>query len=161
MVDGEPPLPALPVPETFPFPYPQPYEIQLDLMRTVFRAIEERKIAIVSLWQRQQMWRSAIGCRLDPSLLAFRSVKSRPGLTHQECAGLWTRLERMIISENSTELMCFQVESPTGTGKSLTLLTSTLSWLAANRRRLDQAAEDSLRLRLTADDPDGMLLLPH
>lgn len=43
--------PALPTPESFPFPYPRPYDIQLDLMRTVFQAIEERKIAIVGLPQ--------------------------------------------------------------------------------------------------------------
>jgi chromosome transmission fidelity protein 1 len=42
-------LPALPTPETFPFPYPKPYDIQLELMRTVYSAIETRKIAIVSL----------------------------------------------------------------------------------------------------------------
>lgn len=41
--------PSLPTPETFPFPYPKPYDIQLDLMRVVFRAIEDGKIAIVSL----------------------------------------------------------------------------------------------------------------
>ena len=46
--DDESLLPSLPTPETFPFPYPKPYDIQLDLMRTVFQAIEERKIAIVS-----------------------------------------------------------------------------------------------------------------
>lgn len=37
----------LETPTTFPFPYPQPYSIQLDLMQTVFSAIEEGKIAIV------------------------------------------------------------------------------------------------------------------
>jgi chromosome transmission fidelity protein 1 len=37
----------------------------------------------------------------------------------------------------------------------LTLLTSTLSWLAANKKRLEQATEDNLRSRLTEDDPDG------
>ena len=40
-------LPALATPEIFAFPYPQPYDIQLQLMQTVFRAIEDRKIAIV------------------------------------------------------------------------------------------------------------------
>lgn len=42
----------LPTPEAFDFPYPKPYDIQLDLMKTVFRAIEDRKIAIVSFDQR-------------------------------------------------------------------------------------------------------------
>lgn len=37
----------LPTPEAFPFPYPTPYAIQVDLMRTVFEAIEQKKIAIV------------------------------------------------------------------------------------------------------------------
>lgn len=41
--------PSLSTPETFPFPYPKPYDIQLDLMRVVFRAIEDGKIAIVSV----------------------------------------------------------------------------------------------------------------
>lgn len=41
-------LPRLPTPDSFPFPYAQPYSIQLDLMRTVFAAIEDRKVAIVS-----------------------------------------------------------------------------------------------------------------
>ena len=41
-------LPPLPTPDTFPFPYAKPYDIQVDLMRTVFQAIEERKVAIVS-----------------------------------------------------------------------------------------------------------------
>ncbi|KAL1410972.1 ATP-dependent DNA helicase chl1 [Vanrija albida] len=89
--DG-PALPHLPTPDSFPFPYPQPYGIQLDLMRTVFAALEDRKIAIV--------------------------------------------------------------ESPTGTGKSLTLLTATLSWLGAHGKRLDDAAEASLRARFLAEDPD-------
>ncbi|KAL7424206.1 ATP-dependent DNA helicase chl1 [Cryptotrichosporon argae] len=85
-------LPQLPTPETFAFPYPQPYGIQVELMRIVFRAIEERKIAIV--------------------------------------------------------------ESPTGTGKSLTLLTATLTWLAAHHRRLLTAVEAGIRERLLAEDPD-------
>ena len=40
-------LPSLPTPSYFRFPYPNPYDIQLQLMQTVFRAIEDRKIAIV------------------------------------------------------------------------------------------------------------------
>ncbi|WVF71908.1 hypothetical protein IAT40_006718 [Kwoniella sp. CBS 6097] len=91
--DGDnPSVPSLPTPELFPFPYPKPYDIQLELMQTVFRAIEDGKIAIV--------------------------------------------------------------ESPTGTGKSLSLLTSTLTWLSAHTRRQTQSFEDSLRERLRADDPD-------
>jgi hypothetical protein len=39
----------LPTPDNFPFPYPTPYSIQVDLMRTVFEAIEQKKIAIVRL----------------------------------------------------------------------------------------------------------------
>ena len=37
----------LPTPDVFPFSYPTPYQIQVDLMRTVFEAIEQKKIAIV------------------------------------------------------------------------------------------------------------------
>lgn len=48
MVDGEEVEGILPTPDTFRFPYPTPYAIQVDLMRTVFEAIEQRKIAIVS-----------------------------------------------------------------------------------------------------------------
>lgn len=47
------------------------------------------------------------------------------------------------------------MESPTGTGKSLTLLTSTLTWLRQNQKRADEEAEKALRVRLQADDPDG------
>ncbi|KAK1925113.1 helicase C-terminal domain-containing protein [Papiliotrema laurentii] len=83
---------SLPVPDTFPFPYPTPYSIQVDLMRTVFRAIEEKKIAIV--------------------------------------------------------------ESPTGTGKSLTLLTSTLTWLQAHEKRLTLQSEEALRAKMVAEDPE-------
>lgn len=38
----------LPTPDSFSFPYPTSYAIQVDLMRTVFEAIEQKKIAIVS-----------------------------------------------------------------------------------------------------------------
>lgn len=46
-------LASLPTPARFDFPYPQPYDIQLDLMKTVFRAIEDRKIAIVGSFAAQ------------------------------------------------------------------------------------------------------------
>ncbi|KAK4687746.1 chromosome transmission fidelity protein 1, partial [Tremellales sp. Uapishka_1] len=82
----------LETPASFNFPYLQPYDIQLQLMQTVFRAIEDGKIAIV--------------------------------------------------------------ESPTGTGKSLTLLTSTLTWLAAHQKRLETMAKDELRAHLQDEDPD-------
>lgn len=97
-------LPHLDTPTSFPFPY-TPYQIQLDLMKTVFGAIEDGKIAIVGLHR-----------------------------------------------SDSTDV---QVSSPTGTGKSLTLLTSTLSWLSAHQKRLDKATEDDLRRRFKEDDPDG------
>lgn len=99
-------LPHLDTPTSFPFPY-TPYQIQLDLMKTVFGAIEDGKIAIVGLHR-----------------------------------------------SDSTDV---QVSSPTGTGKSLTLLTSTLSWLSAHQKRLDKATEDDLRRRFKEDDPDGKL----
>lgn len=41
-------IPPLQTPESFPFPYVKPYDIQVDLMRVVFEAIESGKIAIVS-----------------------------------------------------------------------------------------------------------------
>lgn len=46
-VQQAPALPHLDTPDAFPVLYPQPYIIQLDLMRTVFATIEDRKIAIV------------------------------------------------------------------------------------------------------------------
>jgi chromosome transmission fidelity protein 1 len=42
------PVPPLETPKSFPFPYAKPYGIQVDLMRIVFEAIENGKIAIVS-----------------------------------------------------------------------------------------------------------------
>lgn len=104
--EQKPLVPHLDTPTSFPFPF-TPYQIQLDLMRTVFGAIEDGKIAIVSV----------------------------------DC------LSR---ADN-------QVSSPTGTGKSLTLLTSTLSWLSAHQKRLDKATEDDLRKRFKEDDPEGEL----
>ncbi len=39
---------SLPTPESFPaFPFDPPYSIQVDLMKHVYSAIENRKIAIV------------------------------------------------------------------------------------------------------------------
>jgi hypothetical protein len=60
------PLPALPTPDSFPFPYPQPYDIQLQLMQTVFRAVEEGKIAIVR--------RSESGCDSNRPSVADKLV---------------------------------------------------------------------------------------
>jgi hypothetical protein len=40
-------VPVLETPTKFAFPFPKPYDIQLQLMRTVFGAIEKRQIAIV------------------------------------------------------------------------------------------------------------------
>lgn len=48
MAAAEPLEVILPTPDSFPFPYPTPYGIQVDLMRTVFEAIEQKKIAIAS-----------------------------------------------------------------------------------------------------------------
>lgn len=49
--EHKPVVPHLATPTSFPFPF-TPYQIQQDLMRTVFGAIEDGKIAIVSctLW---------------------------------------------------------------------------------------------------------------
>ena len=41
-------VPILETPTSFAFPFPKPYDIQLQLMRTVFNAIERNQIAIVS-----------------------------------------------------------------------------------------------------------------
>lgn len=46
--DEKTPVPPLETPASFPFPYAKPYSIQVDLMRVVFEAIENGKIAIVS-----------------------------------------------------------------------------------------------------------------
>lgn len=40
-------VPQLKTPDRFAFPFLKPYDIQLQLMRTVFSAIERRQIAIV------------------------------------------------------------------------------------------------------------------
>lgn len=45
--EGKLVVPHLETPSSFPFPF-TPYQIQLDLMQTVFSAIEDEKIAIVS-----------------------------------------------------------------------------------------------------------------
>ena len=106
-------LPTLPTPDAFLFPYASPYPIQVQLMQTVFRAVEDRKIAIVSS---------------PPSMFG------------------------------SVDIIVNQVESPTGTGKSLTLLTATLTWLASHRHRLDEHAELALREQLSTNDSEGKLI---
>ena len=34
------------IPEDFSFPYPKPYDIQLDLMRSLYKTLELKKIGI-------------------------------------------------------------------------------------------------------------------
>ncbi|WWC89834.1 uncharacterized protein L201_004762 [Kwoniella dendrophila CBS 6074] len=46
------------------------------------------------------------------------------------------------------------VESPTGTGKSLSLLTSTLTWLEQHEKRSNEGFINGLREKLRNDDPD-------
>jgi hypothetical protein len=45
--EAEAGVPPLQTPEAFPFPYARPYDIQVQLMKVVFEAIESGKIAIV------------------------------------------------------------------------------------------------------------------
>ncbi|KAJ9115084.1 hypothetical protein QFC22_005412 [Naganishia vaughanmartiniae] len=90
--EAEAGIPPLETPEIFPFPYAKPYGIQVQLMKVVFKAIENGKIAIV--------------------------------------------------------------ESPTGTGKSLTLLTSTLTWLKANEKRLQEHSLTEFEKALKEVGPD-------
>ena len=104
-LDEEQQLPHLDTPTSFAFPYAKPYDIQLQLMQTVFAAIEQGKIGIVG-------------------------------------SGVIQCTDRL-------------VESPTGTGKSLSLLTATLTWLAAHQARLSEHAEASLREKMERDSADG------
>jgi hypothetical protein len=50
-----------------------------------------------------------------------------------------------------------RVESPTGTGKSLSLICSTLSWLQMDQLRASKDASESLYERLKVEMPEGEL----
>ncbi|QRV77770.1 chromosome transmission fidelity protein 1 [Ceratobasidium sp. AG-Ba] len=79
----------LPTPESFPaFPY-QPYDIQLELMKKLYSALEDRKVAIL--------------------------------------------------------------ESPTGTGKSLSLLCGAMTWLRDNKQRAIRGQLETLKINLQSD----------
>ncbi|QRW20304.1 DNA repair helicase RAD3 [Rhizoctonia solani] len=83
----------LPTPESFPaFPF-QPYDIQLELMKSLYTALEDRKIAVL--------------------------------------------------------------ESPTGTGKSLSLLCGAMTWLRDNKQRAIRGELEDLKLSIQSDDEPG------
>ncbi|KAL4259654.1 ATP-dependent helicase Rad3/Chl1-like protein [Pleurotus pulmonarius] len=85
---------SLPIPESFPaFPFDPPYSIQVDLMKHVYSAIENRKIAIV--------------------------------------------------------------ESPTGTGKTLSLLCATFTWLMDEKQRAKKGKLPESRQ--SSDAPDWVV----
>ncbi|KZW01490.1 DNA repair helicase, partial [Exidia glandulosa HHB12029] len=87
---------ALPTPETFPsFPYP-PYNIQSDLMRHLYTAIEASKLAII--------------------------------------------------------------ESPTGTGKTLSLVCSALQWLEDDRERAKRGQLDALKSSVQDDNEPAWVI---
>lgn len=48
-MDHDPAVPLLDTPSQYAFPFPKPYDIQTDLMQTVFEAVERKRVAIVSL----------------------------------------------------------------------------------------------------------------
>ncbi|EUC60281.1 ATP-dependent DNA helicase CHL1, partial [Rhizoctonia solani AG-3 Rhs1AP] len=80
----------LPTPDSFPaFPF-QPYGIQLELMKSLYAALEDRKVAVL--------------------------------------------------------------ESPTGTGKSLSLLCGTMTWLRDNKQRAIRGELENLKLSIQNDN---------
>ncbi|CAE6498574.1 unnamed protein product [Rhizoctonia solani] len=80
----------LPTPDSFPaFPF-QPYNIQLELMRSLYTALEDRKVAVL--------------------------------------------------------------ESPTGTGKSLSLLCGAMTWLRDNKRRAIRGELENLKFSIQSDN---------
>ncbi|CAE6433929.1 unnamed protein product [Rhizoctonia solani] len=80
----------LPTPESFPaFPF-QPYGIQLELMKNLYAALEDRRVAVL--------------------------------------------------------------ESPTGTGKSLSLLCGAMTWLRDNKQRAIRGELENLKLTIQSDD---------
>jgi Rad3-related DNA helicase len=93
-------------------------------MRTVFSAIEDGKIAIVSLHPRP-----------SPPL---RGPKTDLGT-------VWFCFVWELI----------QIESPTGTGKSLTLLTATISWLRADQTRREDVQVEALENKMREEYENG------
>ncbi|KEP48902.1 DNA repair helicase [Rhizoctonia solani 123E] len=80
----------LPTPDSFPaFPF-EPYDVQLELMKSLYAALEDRKVAVL--------------------------------------------------------------ESPTGTGKSLSLLCGTMTWLRDNKQRAIRGELENLKLSIQNDN---------
>jgi hypothetical protein len=76
------------------------------------------------------------GTRTDPATLGDLSLS---------CAGCWLGIYFP------------QIESPTGTGKSLTLLTATISWLRADQTRREDVQVEALENKMREEYENGSL----